>query len=72
MTGRGSVVEKNGPWTYVAPAYVPRPLLTVPVLTTRRLALIGATIGATWRPDGNRLYGRNWRAEHRDEQRVYR
>jgi hypothetical protein len=62
----------RGPWAVVAPAYVPRPLLQVPVGYYHRQP-------ANWRhwrhdaaPRWDRAYGRHWRAEHRDEYRVYR
>ena len=62
----------NGPWTYVAPAYVPRPLLTVPV----RYYHAPPSHWRAWRRDGaprwDRSYGRNWRAEQHEEHRVYR
>jgi hypothetical protein len=62
----------NGPWTYVSPGYVPRPLLTVPV----RYYHAPPSHWRHWRHDAaprwDRSYGRNWRAEHRDGYRVYR
>ena len=62
----------NGPWAVVAPAYVPRPLLSVPV----RYYHAPPAHWRHWRHDAaprwDHSYGRNWRAEQRDEHRVYR
>src|SRR5262249_52722492 len=62
----------NGPWAVVAPAYVPRPLLNVPV----RYYHAPPDHWRHWRRDAaprwDHAYGRHWRAEQREEYRVYR
>ena len=58
----------NGPWVIVAPAYVPRPLLRVPV----RYFRLPPREWRRWRPEApphwQPTWGRRW-AEHRDPPR---
>ena len=61
----------NGPWAIVAPAYVPRPLLVVPV----RYFRVPPRAWRHWRPDAPPRWrpgwGRRW-VEHREPPRPER
>jgi len=61
----------NGPWVIVAPAYVPRPLLGVPVrffrVPPRAWRRWQADAPPRWRP----VWGRSW-VEHREPPRPER